>query len=69
MTSDQARHMANRQPDDPGVDHFITETPATLRVIRRNAGSFFFIPTRYWAYIVAAGGCILGILTIMKVKM
>lgn len=29
-------------------------------VLKPSAGSFFFIPTRYWSYILAAAGLFLG---------
>ena len=41
---------------------FIDEKTGERIVVRRNAGSLFFIPTRYWAYVGPVLGIALGAL-------
>lgn len=45
---------------------FIDEKTGQRIVVRRNAGSLFFIPTRYWAYAAPIVGIALGALMMMS---
>ncbi|WP_420469651.1 hypothetical protein [Brevundimonas sp. FT23042] len=45
---------------------FIDEQTGQRIVVRRNAGSLFFIPTRYWAYVGPIVGIALGVLLMMS---
>ena len=45
---------------------FIDEKTGQRIVVRRSAGSLFFIPTRYWAYVGPVVGIALGVLVMMS---
>lgn len=45
---------------------FIDEKTGQRIVVRKSAGSLFFIPTRYWAYVAPVLGIALGALMMMS---
>jgi len=45
---------------------FIDEQTGQRIVVRKSAGSLFFIPTRYWAYVAPVVGIVLGVLIMMS---
>jgi hypothetical protein len=45
---------------------FIDEATQQRIVVRPHAGSLFFIPTRYWAYVAPVLGIALGVLIMMS---
>lgn len=45
---------------------FIDEQTGQRIVVRKSAGSLFFIPTRYWAYVAPVVGIALGALMMMS---
>jgi len=47
--------LVNHIESEPGQT-FINKATGQEFEVKRSAGSLFFIPTRYWAYIVVAAG-------------
>lgn len=47
---------------------FIDEATQQRIVVRRSAGSLFFIPTRYWAYIIPIAAVVLAIVSVSAVS-
>jgi len=45
---------------------FIDEKTQQRIVVRKSAGSLFFIPTRYWAYVAPVLGILFAVLVMMN---
>ncbi|MGV9007652.1 MAG: hypothetical protein ACOH1H_13050 [Brevundimonas sp.] len=59
-----ATFLAARKLEEGQGRAFIDEATQQRIVVRRSAGSLFFVPTRYWAYIVPVVAVIVAVFSL-----